>query len=64
MRLIIVIGLAVLLFLGVFVIGEYRQDQEFLQRHLEQRDARNREFNKRMDELEEHRDEQLKTIFR
>jgi hypothetical protein len=40
MRLIIAIGFAVLLFLGFFVIGQYRQDQEFLQQHLEQRDAR------------------------
>jgi hypothetical protein len=59
MRLIIAIGFAVLLFLGFFVIGQYRQDQEFLQQHLEQRDARNKEFNRRMDEVEEHREGNL-----
>jgi hypothetical protein len=56
MRPIIVLVLAALLFLGFFVIGEYRQDQEFLRQHLEQRDARNREFNRRMDEVEERRE--------
>jgi Tfp pilus assembly protein PilN len=56
MRPIIVLVLAALLFLGLFVIGQYREDQEFLRQHLEQRDARNREFNKRMDELEERRE--------
>jgi hypothetical protein len=55
MRLIIAIGFAVLLFLGFFAI-QYREDQEFLQQHLEQRDVRNREFNRRMDELEERRE--------
>jgi hypothetical protein len=59
MRPIIVLGLAVLLFLGLFVAGVYREDQEFLQQHLEQRDARNREFNRRMDEVEEHREGNL-----
>jgi hypothetical protein len=52
MRPIIVLVLTVLLFLGFFVIGEYREDQEFLQQHLEQREARNKEFNKRMDEVD------------
>jgi Tfp pilus assembly protein PilN len=56
MRPIIVLVLAALLFLGLFVIGQYREDQEFLRQHLEQRDARNREFNRRMDELEERRE--------
>ncbi len=50
-RIVIAIALAVLLFLGAFVVGEYREDQEFLRQHLEQRDARNREFNKRMDQV-------------
>ncbi len=56
MRPIIVLVLAVLLFLGLFVVGQYRQDQEFLQRHLEQRDARNKEFNRRIDQVEERRE--------
>ena len=59
MRPIIVLVLAALLFLGFFVVGEYREDQEFLRQHLEQRDARNKEFNRRMDELEEHREGNL-----
>ena len=52
MRPIIVLVLTVLLFLGFFVVGAYREDQKFLRQHLEQRDARNREFNRRMDEVE------------
>ena len=51
MRPIIVLVLTALLVLGFFAI-QYREDQEFLQQHLEQRDARNKEFNKRMDEVD------------
>jgi len=58
-RLIVAILLLVMLFMGSFLVRAYREDQKFLRQHLEQRDARNREFNRRMDEVEEHREGNL-----
>ncbi len=58
MRLIVAIGLAVLLFLGLFVVGEYRSEQATLRQHLEQRDARHRQLQQWLDEVERNRERQ------
>jgi hypothetical protein len=53
MRWLITGLVAVLLVLGVFVVGEYREDQAYLRQHLEERDARHKKIQRWLSEVEQ-----------